>query len=50
MKRAWRDYIADILTAVEKVEDFTRGMEYEHFAAERMTKASACKSNASLTS
>jgi uncharacterized protein with HEPN domain len=37
MKRAWRDYVADILTAVQEVEDFTRGMEYEHFAVDRKT-------------
>lgn len=37
MKRAWRDYIADILSALQEVEDFTGGMEYEHFAADRKT-------------
>ncbi len=37
MKRAWRDYVADILTAVQEVKDFTRGMGYEHFAADRKT-------------
>jgi uncharacterized protein with HEPN domain len=37
MKRAWRDYIADILSALQEVEDFTGGMEYEQFAADKKT-------------
>ena len=37
MKSTWRDYIADILTAIQEVEDFTRGMEYEQFAADKKT-------------
>lgn len=37
MKRMWRGYVADMLTAVQEVEDFTRGMEYENFAADRKT-------------
>ena len=37
MKRAWRDYVADILTAIQEVEDFTRGMHYTNFADDRKT-------------
>lgn len=37
MKRTFRDYVADILTAIQEVEDFTRGMEYEAFAADKKT-------------
>jgi uncharacterized protein with HEPN domain len=37
LKRAWRDYVADILTAFQDVEDFTCGMEYKHFAADKKT-------------
>lgn len=37
MIRAWRDYVSDILTSIQEVEDFTRGMDYEDFAADRKT-------------
>ena len=37
MKWTFRDYVADILTAIQEVEDFTRGMEYEAFAADKKT-------------
>jgi uncharacterized protein with HEPN domain len=37
VKRVWRDYVADILSAVQEVEDFTRGMKYEHFAVDKKT-------------
>ena len=37
MKRAWRDYVADVLNSIQEVEDFTHGMEYEHFEADRKT-------------
>lgn len=37
MKRTWRDYIADILAAIQEVEEFTRAMEYEQFEADRKT-------------
>lgn len=37
MKRTWRDYIADILAAIQEVEEFTRAMEYEQFEVDRKT-------------
>ncbi len=37
MKRAWRDYVTDILTAIQEVDDFTRGMDYEEFAGDKKT-------------
>lgn len=37
MKRTWCDYIADILTAIQEVEDFTRAMGYENFAGDKKT-------------
>jgi uncharacterized protein with HEPN domain len=37
MKRTWRDYVVDVLTAVEEVQEFTRGMEYEGFTKDKKT-------------
>ena len=37
MKRVWRDHVADIFAAIQEVEDFTRGMEYEQFALDKKT-------------
>ena len=37
MKRTWRDYIADILTAIQEVENFTHGMDFEDFASDKKT-------------
>ncbi len=31
------DYLTDILTAIAEVEEFTRGMSYETFAADKKT-------------
>ncbi len=37
MSRRYGDYVADILNAAREVEDFTRGMSSEEFAADRKT-------------
>jgi uncharacterized protein with HEPN domain len=37
MNRALRDYIADILTALDEVESFTAGMDYESFVGDKKT-------------
>jgi uncharacterized protein with HEPN domain len=37
MKRVWRDYITDILTALQEVEDFTRGMNQQGFVEDKKT-------------
>jgi uncharacterized protein with HEPN domain len=37
MKRAWRDYVADILTSIQEVENFTHGMDFEDFASDKKT-------------
>ncbi len=37
MIRVWRDYVTDILTSIQEVEDFTRGMDYEDFAGDKKT-------------
>lgn len=36
-KREFTDYLQDILDAIEKVEGFTQGMDYEQFAADDKT-------------
>ncbi len=33
MTRSWRDYVADILTALDDIADFTRAMDYAAFAS-----------------
>jgi len=37
MKRDWQDYIADILNAIQEVEEFTIGMNFEAFRADKKT-------------
>ncbi|MBM4349214.1 MAG: DUF86 domain-containing protein [Deltaproteobacteria bacterium] len=37
MIRVWRDYVVDILTSIQEVEDFTRGMDYRDFAGDKKT-------------
>lgn len=35
MKRDYRDYLEDILTAIDESEEFTRGLSFEQFAKDR---------------
>ncbi len=44
MKRAWRDYLADVLNSIQEVEDFTRGMEYEQFEVDKKTAYAVLRS------
>ena len=37
MKREFIDYLNDIFSAIEKVELFTQGMDFEHFADDDKT-------------
>jgi uncharacterized protein with HEPN domain len=37
MMRVWRDYVADILTSIQEVEEFTRSMDYGDFASDKKT-------------
>jgi uncharacterized protein with HEPN domain len=37
MKRDWGDYVADILTAIKEVEEFTRGMNFKTFSSDKKT-------------
>ncbi len=36
-KREFIDYLNDIFDAIEKVEQFTHGMDFEQFAADEKT-------------
>jgi uncharacterized protein with HEPN domain len=37
MKKDFRDYIADILNAIQEVEEFTRGMNFNTFLKDKKT-------------
>ena len=37
MKRDFKDYIRDILSSLEEVEDFTEGLNFEDFLRDRKT-------------
>jgi len=37
MKRDFKDYIQDILSSLEEVEDFTEGLNFEDFLRDRKT-------------
>ncbi|MDI6810796.1 MAG: DUF86 domain-containing protein [archaeon] len=37
MKRDFKDYIQDILSSLEEVEDFTEGLDFEDFLRDRKT-------------
>ena len=37
MRRDYRDYLQDILTAIEETDEFTKGMSYEAFTQDRKT-------------
>lgn len=37
MKRDFKDYIQDILSSIEEVEDFTEGLDFEDFLKDRKT-------------
>jgi len=37
MKRELLDYVEDILAAINEVEEFTAGMDFEQFAADKKT-------------
>ena len=37
MKRTYRDYVADLLSSLREIEEFTRGLAFESFARDRKT-------------
>ncbi|MCW7075240.1 MAG: DUF86 domain-containing protein [Candidatus Methanospirare jalkutatii] len=37
MKRTYRDYILDILTSIQEIEEFVEGMNFEEFVEDRKT-------------
>ncbi len=37
MKRTYKDYILDILTSIDEIEEFTEGMDFEEFAVDKKT-------------
>jgi len=37
MKRTYRDYILDILTSIQEIEEFVEGMNFEDFVKDRKT-------------
>jgi uncharacterized protein with HEPN domain len=37
MKREYKDYVMDIIEAIEKIEDFTKDMEFENFRKDDKT-------------
>ena len=57
VKRDFRDYLGDILTAIDDIADFTRGVSFHTFVQDRKTinavvrslECSAKQPNASLT-
>ncbi len=43
-KRDWKDYLEDILDAVEAIEDFILDMDYEEFIRDRKTNFAVVRS------
>jgi len=37
MKRTYRDYIQDVLTSLQEIEDFTKNMNFETFIRDKKT-------------
>ena len=37
MRRTYKDYVQDILTSLQEIEDFTKGMDFESFARDKKT-------------
>ena len=37
MKRTYRDYVEDILSSIQEIEEFTGGMDIEDFVSDRKT-------------
>jgi uncharacterized protein with HEPN domain len=37
MKRTYRDYLLDILSSMQEIEDFVRGMDFEEFTKDKKT-------------
>lgn len=37
MKREYGDYVSDILTSIEEVEEFTRGIDFQAFSKDKKT-------------
>ena len=35
MRRTYRDYVQDILTSLQEIEEFTKGMNFESFVKDR---------------
>jgi uncharacterized protein with HEPN domain len=50
MKRGLADYAADILTSCREVEEFTEGMDFAAFAADKKTINAVVRSRADTSS
>ena len=37
MKRTYRDYVLDILSSIQEIEEFVEGMNFEEFVKDRKT-------------
>lgn len=37
MRRTYRDYVQDILTSLQEIEEFTKEMDFESFAKDKKT-------------
>ena len=37
MRRTYRDYVQDILTSLQEIEEFTKGMNFESFVKDKKT-------------
>ncbi len=44
MKRTYKDYILDILSSIQEVEEFTKGMTFEEFINDKKTTNAVIRS------